>query len=114
MNAPFNRGDFEEGDPPRRALATEVGFAGVCKCSDRPLLRDFALAVSGSGRDAVVVEGFGRIAVVVGAAATGPWSEAMGIEAWTRCGSRMASSKSFSDRFRRDSRRSCRVLSDYG
>jgi hypothetical protein len=78
VNAPFNRGDFDEGGPPRRALATDVGFAGVCKCSDRPLLRDLALAVSASGRDAVVVEGLWRITVVVGAAVTGPWSEAMG------------------------------------
>lgn len=80
VNAPFNRGDFNEGETPRRALATDVGFAGVCKCSDRPLLRDFALAGSGSGSDAVVVEGLWRITVGVGAAVTGPWSEAMGKE----------------------------------
>lgn len=84
MNAPFNRGDLDAGEPPRRALATVVGFAGVCRCSVRPLFRDFARAVSWSGRDAVVVEGLWRIVVVVGAAVTGPWSEAMGDEVRAR------------------------------
>lgn len=58
----------------------EVGIAGSCEFSDRPLLRDFDLAVSGSDRDAVVLgkaEGLCWVAVVVAAAKTGPWSEAM-------------------------------------
>lgn len=83
VNDPLTRNDFADGDSPGRVGATDVGFVGVCERSARPLLRDFDLAVSVSGRDAVV-EGLGRITavvrVVVGAAVTGPWSEAMGNE----------------------------------
>jgi hypothetical protein len=78
-NAPFNRGDLGEGEAPRPALAIEVRFAGFWDWSGRLLFRDLSRPVSGSGRLRVVVEvNVGdSAAVAIGAADTGPCSEAM-------------------------------------
>lgn len=84
LNAPFNRGDFDDGESARAVWVVADWSARSCEWSVRLRFREFDLPVSGSGSDAVVVkgkaEGLGRITAVVGAAERGPCSEAMGVD----------------------------------